>query len=82
MEKYLSGKGSTKERNEMEGGGWDFHLGMVKPMATLTVSPLYLNTKSTWFGRLVSGLIDRFGLQQMALKSFAEFVYAKRCGID
>ena len=82
MEKYLNRKGSTEGRDEMEGGGWDIHLGMVRLVATLTLSPLYLNTKSTWFGRLVSSLIDRFGLQQMALKSFVEFVYAKRCGTD
>ena len=46
------------------------------------LSPFYLNTKSTWFGRLVNGLIDRFGFQQMALRSIAKFVYAKRRGTD
>ena len=77
MKKYLNWKGSIEGRDEMEGGGWDIISGMVRLVAGLTLSPLYLNTKSTWFGRLVSGLIDRFGLQQMAFKSSAEFVYAK-----
>ena len=43
MKKYLNWKGNIEGRDEMEGGGWDIISGMVRLVAGLTLSPLYLS---------------------------------------